>query len=85
MSGMDSSDEEFDAAPTSRDALWYSLSALVHDYGQTDSVLLGVAVNLTFVVTFGLLFLLTSGWLSWLAAGIAALSMYPIIGEVLRL
>ena len=85
MSGSDPADDGFDGAPTSRDALYYSLSTLLHNYGRTDSALLGVAINGLFVITFGLLALLTSGVVSWLAFSVAGLCAVPILKEVLRL
>lgn len=80
-----SEDVEFTGSYLSRDGLRYSVTSLIDQFGRTDSVAFGAVVNIGLAAIGVLIWWFTSGWVSWAAAGWAALNLYPLVEWVMGL
>jgi len=82
---MSDEDEEYDM-PTGRVAqLQYSISNLIEDFGQTDSIGLGLVINL-FMVAMGIvIWAAFSGLVAFAGAVFAILHILAIVKWVLGL
>lgn len=83
---MSDENNPYDGMPSGKVAqLRYSISNLWDDFGHTDSVSLGVVINLGMVLLGVLVAFATDGWLSYLGAFWALFNSYPFVQWVLNL
>jgi len=83
---MTENESDYSGMPTGRIArIKYSISNLWDSFGRTDSLGLGVIINLSMIALGIIVYVLSSGLLSYVGAVWAIFNSYPFIKLVFNL